>query len=151
MAEPIDDDEVILRRIPPSKLGPGVAMESTALRAEGGLRATSVRLSTRQGEHGLSCTRLRQTSPRALLDELIQEAIDPAGWMVCRIRVRDVRLLGLEVAHKPTNRDPGHCEVVGPGGGLSFPNNRSSKLAKLTRILTEDEVASLKAGDLLTT
>lgn len=146
--EPIGDDEVILRRIPPSEVRPGLKMDSSVLRPKGGYRATSVRLSTKPGEAGLSCTRLRRTSPQEQLAELTKDGIDPAGWMVCRILVRDVRRLGLDVVHKPTERDPGHCEILGPGGTMDFPNSKSSKLAKETRILTGEEVATLKAGDL---
>lgn len=99
------------------------------------------------------CTRLRQTSPKALLADLQNDRIDdPTGWFVCRMFVRDVRSLGLEVIHKPTDRDPGHCEIVGKGESqtLAFPNKQSQRLAKTTRILTADEVATLKAGDVLT-
>jgi hypothetical protein len=151
--EPIGDDEVILRRIPPSELQPGLKMDSTSPRPQGGLRANSVRLRTKDGETGLSCTCMRLTSPRVHLDDLIHDDIDPTGWMVCRICVRDVRRLGLEVIHKPTERDPGHCEIVGKseqGATLNYPNIKSSKLAKETRILTDEEVAKLKAGDLPT-
>ena len=97
-AEPIADDEVILRRIPPSKLGQG----STNPREGGGLRASSFRMTTdeRKGEEGLSCTRLRQTSPQMLLADLLTDSIDPTGWDVCRLFVRDARALGLEVIHK---------------------------------------------------
>lgn len=141
--EPIGDDEVILRRIPPSRLG----MDSTKP-LPNGRRATSLHLATKPGEVGLSCSRLRQTSPRELLAELVGADIDPTGWMVCRIWVRDVRQLKLEVIHKPTARDNGHCEILGASGMLAFPNNQNSRLAKETRILTDDEVATLNAGDL---
>lgn len=96
---------------------------------------------------------MRLTSPRAHLDDLIQDGKDLAGWMVCRIFVRDIRRLGLEVIHKPTERDPGHCEIVGKSeqcGTMNYPNIKSSKLARETRILTDEEVAELKAGDLPT-
>lgn len=147
VVEPIDDDEIIIRRIPPATSTPSGRIESTYPRLEGGLRATSARLSTKPGEFGLSCSRLRQTSPRALLDDLWHDAIDPSGWKVCRLRVRDVRALGLEIIHKPTERDPGHSEIVAEGGVFEYPNNKSQKLAKKTRVLTDEEVVSWKAGD----
>lgn len=147
VAEPIADDEVILRRIPPSKLD----HDSTSPRVGGGLRAASFRMATdeRKGEEGLSCTRLLQTSPQMLLADLLSDSIDPTGWDVCRLFVRDVRALGLDVIHKPTDRDRGHCEIVGKdqNKALAFPNTKSQKLAKRTRILTAEEVAALKAGD----
>ena len=146
-AEPIADAETILRRIPPST----PTMSSATARPEGGLRAASIRLSTKDGEVGLSCTRLLQTSPQSLLADLLNDSIDPAGWLVCRIFVRDVRSLGLEVIHKPTDRDPGHSEILGRDKGqtLAFPNTKNQRLAKKTRILTPEEVATLKAGDSL--
>ncbi len=52
--EPIGDDEVILRRIPPSELPPALKMDSTTPRPQGGRRANSVRLRTKDGEAGLS-------------------------------------------------------------------------------------------------
>ena len=143
--EVIGDEEIILRRIPPPRIG----MDSTKPRPNGGLRATSLRLSVKDGETGLSCTRLQQTSPQALLNDLASDKIDPADWLVCRIFLRDVRKLDLEVIHKPTDRDPGHCEILGTKGVLSFPNNKSQQLAKATRILTNEEVATMQAGCLL--
>ena len=137
--ETIDDDEVILRRIPPSD-----TIESTMLREGGGLRATSARLSTRDDEEGLSCTRLRQTSPADLLSQLRLHGMSPETWMVCRLHVQEVRSLGLNVVHKPTDWDPGHCEVVNPNGKVT--SKLSSKLAKRSRILTDEEVARLLAG-----
>ena len=144
-AEPIGNDEVILRRIPPTTIG----MDSTKQLPNGRLRATSVRLSTRDGEHGLSCTRLIQTSPQELLNGLVAESIDPTGWLVCRLLVSEVRQLGLEVIHKPTLKDTGHCEILGADGVLQYPNSHNSKLAKKSLILTNEEVSTLKAGDRL--
>lgn len=147
-AELIGDDEVILRRVPPST--PDV-VSTKACPPTGRLRATSIRMSTFPGEEGLSCTRLRQTSPQELLADLRNDLVDPTGWYVCRMFVSEVRSLGLEVIHKPTDRDPGHCEILGKSQSttLAFPNNKSQSLAKRTRILTASEVVTLKAGDML--
>lgn len=52
--------------------------------------------------------------------------------------------------HKPTDRDPGHCEIVGrsdQGCALAFPKAKSTKLAKETRILSDEEVATLNVND----
>jgi hypothetical protein len=96
-------------------------------------------------EEGLSCTRLKITSPRDLLGQLHLDGIDPQGWMVCRILVADVEKLGLTVRASPTDRDPGHCEIRGTPQ-QSYTSGVSSKLAKGTRILTDDEVETLVAG-----
>lgn len=143
-SERIADDEVILRRIPPSTLG----MASTKELPNGDHRATSVRLSTKPDEQGLSCTRLKLTSPQQLLAQLEHDGIAQDGWFVCRMTVSDVRSLALEVIPFPTERDPGHCEIRSLDS-LAYPNTRNSKLAKKTRILTADEVATIRAGDAL--
>lgn len=136
--ERIDDTEVLLRRIPLSTN----KMASTCPRSDGIFRAISARMSTRPEEDHLSCSRLRFTSPRHLLDDLWNDGIEPEGWYVCRFLVSDVRELGLNIAFTPTDRDPGHCSITGEDG-LAYPNNKAQKLAKRTRILTEDEIANL--------
>ena len=133
-AEPIADDEIILRRIPPSTLD---VISTKPCSQTGGFRATSIRMSTLPGEQGLSCTRLSQTSPQKLVLDLLNDSVDPTGWHVCRVFVREVRSLGLEVIHKPTDRDPGHCEILGKDqrNTLSFPNNKSQKLVKVMPVV----------------
>ena len=139
----IDDDEVIIRRIPPSTAGGA----STKELHDGRHRATSFRMSTKHpDETGLSCSRMKLTSPRELLDQLQIHGIDPVGWTVCRLLVRDVRELGLDVVFCRTDDDPGHCEIRGKDG-LDFPNKSSSRLAKKSLILTEEQIKTLKAGD----
>lgn len=138
----ISRDEVLLRRIPNQpdcvKDRPGI-----------GLTATSYAIKNRRGEKGPSWTRLLQTSPRKLLDQLQLDGISPEGWLVCRIRVSDVRDFRLDVIHLPTEqRDPGHCEIR-ETLTQSFSNGIWSKLAKRTRILTAEEVEKLQAGDQL--
>ncbi len=139
----IDDDEVLLRRIPPST----ESFQSTCERGDGGLRASSAMLKTitKQGEEHLSCSRLRITSPQALLDDLRNDGKDPHGWHVCEFRVSDVTELGLEIAFTPTDRDPGHCSITGVNGSV-YPNNKGNKakkLARKTRILTPEEIEDL--------
>lgn len=140
----ISDDETILRRIPPTDEVP-----STQPRPEGGLRATSARIKKKKGETGLSCSRLLQTSPRELLEQLRLDDMSPKGWMVCRIHVADVRALGLDVVYVPADRDPGHCEIRATAS-RSFSKSIPSILARKTRILTAEEVETLQAGDQLT-
>ena len=134
----IEDDEVLLRRIPPST----ESFRTVHERGDGGFRAVTPTMSTRKDEDHLSCSRLRFTSPRHLLDDLSIDNIDPTGWHVCRFLVSDVKDLGLEIAFTPTGRDPGHCSISAQDG-LAYPNNKAQKLARRTRILTDEEVASL--------
>ena len=49
-------------------------------------RAESVEYKTRSR---LSCSRLKQTSPRALLAQLKYDGIDQNGWIVCRMDLVD--------------------------------------------------------------
>ncbi|MCH8342751.1 MAG: hypothetical protein IH983_02060 [Planctomycetes bacterium] len=137
----ISDDEIILRRIPNQpdciKHRPGI-----------GLTATSFAIRNLPGKKGSSWTRLVQTSPRKLLDQLQLDGISPKGWMVCRIRVSDVRDFRLDVIHLPTERDAGHCEIR-ETPRQSFSPAIWSKLARRTRILTAEEVETLQAGNQL--
>ena len=131
----IEDDEVLLRRIPPSTED----FKATCARGNGGFRATSPMMSTRPDEDDLSCSRLRLTSPRHLLDDLRNDGIEPEGWHVCRFLVADVKELGLEIAFTPNDRDPGHCSITGENG-LAYPSNKAQKLARRTQILTDEEI-----------
>lgn len=139
----IEDAEVLLRRVRPST----PQQEFVAQCGDGSLRASSWAMRTQAGEHGLSCTRLLMTSPRALLEQLSD---DSTGWQVARFYARDVREAGLEVIHLPTDTDPGHCELRGPSRS-PYPNKKSQCqwLAKRTRILTDIEVQDLRSGDLV--
>ena len=53
-----------------------------------------------------------------------------------------IKRKGLEIEFTPTARDPGHCSIRG-ADGLAYPNKKAQKLARLTRILTDDEIDSL--------
>ena len=132
--ERIGDAEVLLRRIPPSNEN----MPSTSARGDGTLRATSLRMRTLPDEDHLSGSLARITSPRQLLDDLQNDGIDPQGWHVCQFRAADVREVGLEVTHTPTPRDPGQCSITA-NDGLAYPNRKAQKLARRTRVLTDEE------------
>ena len=136
--ERIDDTEVLLRRIPPTT----ERFASTCSRDDETLRATSPMMKTRPEEDHLSCSRIRFTSPRHLLDDLRNDGHEPEGWHVCRFLVSDVRELGLGIAFTPTVRDPGHCSITREDG-MAYPNNKAQKLAKRTRILTDEEMETL--------
>ena len=141
----ISDDDVLLRRLPPNRDG----FVSMTPREGGGHRATSAFMSVRSGERGGSCSQLAITSPQDLLEQLRNQGKDPSDWHVCRIFVRDVRALGLQVVPAPTDIDPGHCEIR-PADGLKFAKRTPQKLARKTRILTPAEVQTLQAGATLT-
>jgi len=131
----INDEQIVLRRVPPSK--PQLAT-CTELKS-GELRATSIAMATERGEEYLSCSLLSHTTPKQLLDQLQKFGVDSNGWMVCIFRAKDVRETGYEIFHDPTPSDPGHCSISGQGGTV-IPNKKLQKLAKRTRILTEDEL-----------
>ena len=66
--------------------------------------------------------------------------------MVCRMFASDIHDFGLDIVYCKTKQDPGHCEIR-PSINQPFSKTIRSKLAKKTRILTEDEVDGLQAGD----
>lgn len=136
--EPIDDNEKLLRRIPPSSEGFHTIVE----RKDEGSRATTPSMKTRKDEDHLSCSRLRFTSPHHLLEDLRNDNKYPEGWNICQFLVSDLKEIGLEIMFSPTDRDSGHCSITGEGG-LSYPNNKAQKLARRTRILTSKEIVDL--------
>ncbi len=138
--ERIDDTEVLLRRVPPSSDDHRTIYE----RADGTFRATSWVMSTGKDEDDLSCSRLRLMTPRRLLEDLRNddEDIQPGEWYICRFLVSDVKDLGLEIAFTPTERDPGHCSISAQDG-LAYSKKKAQQLARRTRILTDEEIASL--------
>ncbi len=93
----------------------------------------------RDGEEGLSVSRSSLTSPLRLLNLLELQGKSPVGWRVCRISVRDVRSLDLDVRPDPKPEDPGHCLIVGT---IQNPLTKrmSAKLAQFTRVLSPDDI-----------
>lgn len=158
---PLADDEILLRRVPPS-----TPQFTTIQRtSDGSERPTSSSMTprkdsdTQEVEVALSCTRLRLTSPRRLLDQLSEEdpPIDPTGWSVCWFRVADVIRIqdgengNLEVHPEPREECPidlGHCGIYG-ASRKPCPSSKSTtrKLAKIARVLTPDQVTLIRAGD----
>ena len=135
--EDILSDEIILHRIPPPE------SENTKPAERGRNRPISQRLQTLSKDaRGLSCSRLKQTSPRNLLGQLVSHGKDPEGWSVCFLRVGDVRDLGLDVIHVPRENDPGHCEIRG-----QFVRKTPKRLSEIARMLTSEELGSIVAGD----
>lgn len=133
--ESIDDEQIILRRVPPTQS----FLATCADRKGGGLRATSIAMATARDEDFLSCSLLSHTTPKQLLDQLQESGKDNNGWMVCMFLAKDVREAGFEIFYDPTSTDPGHCSISGEGG-IAIPNKKLQKLAKRTRILTDEEI-----------
>ncbi len=138
-SRPIADEEVILKRVR--------ANDPHCIQSYGGAyRATSFAIRNPPGQEGSSCSRLQITSPRTLLSLVTLQGGSSDDYLVCRIRVADVRALNLEVLALRTEEDPGHCEIR-KTVDQRFAASVWSKLARTTRILTAAEVTSLEAGD----
>lgn len=138
--ERVGGEEYIIRRIPPSRPN----MDFIAKKSETRSRATSAALYRREGELGLSCSRLLITSPAELLAQVNASHRD--GWGVCIWKVSEIPD-GLSVVIVPCNPpdlDPGHCEIR----STDFTDRLKSKLAKASTVLTPKEIESLQAGDI---
>jgi len=125
--------EVLLRRLPPD-----VPPESSIVQIlDGTFRAVSGRMCPRPGEDGLSCSRAAITTPADLL-ALIG---DPPGWMVCEFPADALDGIGLALIPKPTPEDAGHCIVV-TKDGAPFGRSAQRKLARITRVLSPEKIAT---------
>ncbi len=141
--EPVSKEEYIIRRVPPSS-DKMIYSKVKANSPNARKRATSAALYRRQGELGLSCSRLSITSPIQLLSQVNLPSLD--GWEVCVWRVGDLPE-GLSVMITPSvppELDRGHCEIR----SRDFSKRLISKLADASTILTTDQVANMKAGDI---
>jgi hypothetical protein len=123
--DPIADDEVLIRRVPP-----GEAWQKP------GPVPTSVNVELRPGETGLSASRAALTTPIAILAQI--GASREQGWLVIQAKVGDLRAFGLHVVSKPTDLDPGHVEIEPAGVELSRRSVRRS-LIKLFSVVPPDE------------
>lgn len=139
--EQVGGNEYIIRRIPP----PRPNMDFIAPKTDGRWRATSASLHVREGEAGLSCSRLAVTSPKQLLSQINASVHD--GWEVCFWKVSEIPegLLVVTTPSAPPELDPGHCEIRSE----NFTDRLKSKLAKASMILTHTQVETLRAGDSL--
>lgn len=129
LADRLGETEVIIRRIPPSE-----KMETVKQTNDGGLRPTSATLYLRDGETGLSCSRLSITSPVELLRQIDESTA--SGWSVAMWVVKDIPR-DLEVVITPSDPpslDLGHCEIR-PKPGVKFSDKLASKLARKGRIV----------------
>ena len=138
--ELVSGDEYVIRRIPP----PRPNMNFIAAKSDSRFRATSAALYRREGELGLSCSRLSITSPAQLLAQV--DALIHDGWEVCIWKVCDIPA-GLSVVITPSDPpdlDPGHCEIRSP----EFNDRLKSKLARASTILTHKEIETMQPGDI---
>jgi hypothetical protein len=143
---PIAPGEVLLRRVPPCT----DKVVRRKIDDQGVLRPASSATSTRENEEYLSCSRLQITSPRQLLEQLD----DSTGWGVCCFRARDVQTLSdgggghLTLRHEPEENDPGHAGIYS-AGFRPYPQAKSpaKHLAKVARMLTDDELQRLRPGE----
>ena len=148
---PLDEGEVLLHRIPPR--GKSGKKKRAAFGSPVKARELRPRLNR---DHGLSCSRLRLTSPADLL-RAVSDHEDADLWTVCALRVADVLSVvdpedpdggRLRVVVKPEPHDPGHVEIVGPGDRpCPYELVPREALAGLARILSDEEVQNLRAGD----
>jgi hypothetical protein len=124
----VDGAEYIIRRIPPGTPGQDTVLPPA------GERATSATLMLREGEIGLSCSRLSVTSPKELLAQIDKSTAD--GWSVCIWKVSELPedLYVVITPSAPPDLDPGHCEIRAKPG-KNFSKKLASKLAKKSRIL----------------
>lgn len=122
----IASDEIILKRLPPSRPGGPTTRKN---RPGIGLTATSFSLRPRPDEEHPSWSRRSITSAAELLSLAERQGLDIRGWSVCAVTVQDVRDLELDVVATPTDEDPGHCEVV-PTERQRFTDKIWSRLAQ---------------------
>ena len=151
---PLEPDELLLRRILPRKSW----KKRERVDPSGPVRVQEMRPRLRGGgsterEHGLSCSRLRLTSPLKLLRDVKHLPRSDLFW-VCAFRLRDVLLIPdpeggtLRVQVEQTFQDSGHVVIVG-SNGRPCPDTdiTRNRLADVARLLTEEEVRTLDAGD----
>lgn len=141
--EEVPPIEFIIRRIPPSQ--PEASLDFVVSKNNGRFRATSGSLGVRSGKLGLSCSRLKVTSPKMLLAQLSN--CNPAGWSVAIWKVSSIPagLVVVVTPSDPPELDLGHCEIRGKP---IYSRALQSKLAKSSTILTETEIDSLQPGDM---
>ena len=161
----IGPDDIVIRRVPPSR--PDFVThdfdECGIERPTSSATRPRQNRATKEYERALSCSWLKMTSPAELLANLrrLKDPIDPTGWRICCFRVGDIEELGdgsggfLKVRHEPELAPPvdlGHCGIYG-SDGRPCPHSKGtmSRLAKIGRMLTEEEVVNTKAGGVLAT
>ena len=146
---PLEPGEVLLRRLLPR----GKRRAEYGKPVKG--REMRPRRKPENWERGLSCSRLRLTSPADLIARL-PPSIDASRCAVCALRSERVLAVAdrsgpsgsfLRIEVDPTDDDPGHVVIV-VGDGRPCPDSQETRdeLAALARVLSEEEVAGLRAG-----
>lgn len=129
--QPLSDDEVVCRRIPPNE---------PWFEPPDQVSSANFKLDARTGERGLSVYRLSVVSAQQVLEK--PGAIP--GSMVAAARVGDIRKLvsgaenslHLEVVAVDDENDPGHAEIRGPQPGVLAPA-ASKALKKVFKRLSD--------------
>ncbi len=81
---------------------------------------------------------------------LRKQGMDPSGWAVCPIRVKEVTDLGWNAIFVESSDfpHPAHCEIRGTLESPLSNDKKWTRLARQTRLLTTDEeIDSLRMGD----
>jgi hypothetical protein len=129
----VADDEWLLRHIPGGSLwqapGPRITSANFQLRHD-------------RQETGVSVTRWKITSPQRLLD-LVGGSVQAGSRIACA-RAGEVRALGLRVAPKPLDADPGHTEIQSDRTSLDDHACRK-KLALLFQFVPADVPPSMSS------
>ncbi len=153
----IDPNELIMRRVLPSD-GNTTRIEII----EGMERLTSPTMQPRANEDHLSFSRLKCTTPEALI-EMARVHLSPAqmaGVSVWGLTVAEVMNIEdgagghLCVLAKPTTEDPGHCGVFSQDGKPYPPNSKviNRKLARAAhKIFPQNAANSLSQVDSVST
>ena len=109
----IADDDLLYRRLAPGHLYPNGAANSNAFKLNGA------------PDPQISVDLARLTT----VDESVMSAGRP-GFRVGVLRVGDVRKLGLEVIHDPTDENVSHCIITG-----NTQRATCTLLAELTKVI----------------
>jgi hypothetical protein len=121
----VDDDEFVLRRIPPGTTwqapGPRITSRNFELRRD-------------SDETGVSVSRRKITSPEALLLLIPSDIVLRMGpvteWRVAHANVGEIRKLGFNVEPDPLPDDPGHALIASASSSLDDASARKD-LARL--------------------
>ena len=97
--EPIDDDEILYRRIPVSRNFYSAATKE--------LSPGAFEPHIKNDDTGLSITRAKYRSI-----EDAARGLSKSGYWIARFRAGDLRAHGIELSPRPTDEDKGHSEIT---------------------------------------
>ncbi len=113
----VDDEEWILKHVPPGDVNQGKTIP---------FRVTSANFELRDNETGSSISRLAITSPPELLSYLKCRIGSRVGWT----QAKTIRALGFAVCKEPLPYDTGHAEIRSDAMSLERHGDRK-RLSKL--------------------